>query len=167
MEKVVVNLLEIDKDILKKIRENDVMTFSMLTADLKWHRSMIWKRLGLLKRAGIIENADGLYKISDSIDISQIEEDNKMVINPKNIKLNDMHKEVLKILYERENITKLAFIKYKLNQPQIWTVLNVVEDLCFLGLVTRKSKGIYEISNLGKEYIKEFIKDIEDEKNIT
>lgn len=157
MIKIVVN--DIDKDIIKKIYENEMITLSLLTPELsEYHRSLIWKRIDMLKIAGIIETLDGMYKITDNIDISKLDKTNEIFIKPNMLKLAEEHIEILKLLKDRDKKTKFAFIRHKLNHYTQWKLLHVLEELCFLGFVRKERKGIYEITDEGRGFIKKWRK---------
>lgn len=154
MNKIAISITDIDKEIIKKIYENEMITLSLLAPELpEYNRSVIWKRIDMLKRTGIIEIIDGMYKIADNIDISKLDKVNEIEIKPEMLKLTEAHIDILKLLKERDKKTKFAFIKHKLNHYTQWKTLHTLEELCFLGLVRRLKKGIYEITDAGKKVV--------------
>jgi len=155
MNKIVVRIADIDKQIIKKIKENEMITLGMLVPELpEYHKSAVWKSVNMLKRAGIIEVVDRMYKIADGIDVEKIEKTGEITLEPDMLKLADNHIEILKLLSERGKKTKLAFIRHKLNYT-FWKAVHTLEELRFLGLVKREKKGIYEITPIGKELIED------------
>jgi len=151
MVKLSIKLSDLDKEIITRIYENEMIPLSLLLIEMpEYHRMEIWRRIRFMKRAGIIENIDGMYKISDKIDISKIS--NEIEISIDMLKLDDTHIDILKLLKERNKQVKFAFIKYKINKG-FWKVFHSIDDLIFLGFIRRRSKGIYEITDDGKKIL--------------
>ena len=153
MKKIAVKVSEIDKEIIKKIQENEMITLSLLAPEFpEYHISMIWKRVSLLKGAGIIQTIDGMYQIADGISIT--DKTNEIVISPDMLNITGTHVAILKLLYDRGKKTKFAFIRHKLKLTQ-WKALHNIEMLIFLGMVRKEKKGIYEITPIGKQLLED------------
>lgn len=156
MKKIVVKIGDIDRKIIENIHIDEMTTYSTLVEEMaEYHRSLIWKRIVMLKRAGIIEVVDGMYKIADGIDVSKIYETSTIEIKPEMLNLSDEHIQILKLLNDTNKKTKFAFIKHKLNYTQ-WKLLTALEELCFLGFVEKVRKGIYQITDIGKKFVKQY-----------